>query len=97
MVFSIFLASVLVTGCQTAADPAADEEIAAVDVTEEVMDVGATETAVAPTATATEDPPPLPTEEIPVDKCLDCHTDKDMLIQTADPEEEVISENEGAG
>lgn len=37
-----------------------------------------------------------PTEE-PVDECLSCHIDKEMLIATADPEEEVISESEGEG
>lgn len=36
-------------------------------------------------------------DPLPADECLDCHTDKDMLIDTADPEEEVISENEGEG
>jgi len=29
--------------------------------------------------------------------CVECHTDKAMLIDTADPVEEVESENEGAG
>jgi len=29
--------------------------------------------------------------------CLECHTDQAMLIDTADPVEEVESENEGAG
>ena len=37
-----------------------------------------------------------PTEEA-VDYCLSCHTDKDELIDTAKPEEEVISESEGEG
>ncbi len=37
-----------------------------------------------------------PTEET-VDECLTCHIDKEMLIATADPEEEVISESEGEG
>ncbi|NIW46387.1 MAG: hypothetical protein GWN14_07820 [candidate division Zixibacteria bacterium] len=32
-----------------------------------------------------------------VDQCLTCHTDKQMLIDTAKPEEEEVSENEGAG
>lgn len=40
----------------------------------------------------------LPTD-IPeaVSECVSCHTDKDRLIDTAKPEEEVESENEGAG
>ncbi|MEW6180253.1 MAG: hypothetical protein AB1522_10030 [Chloroflexota bacterium] len=32
-----------------------------------------------------------------VNYCVECHTDKDRLIQTAKPEEEVIEESEGAG
>jgi hypothetical protein len=39
----------------------------------------------------------LQTEEEPIDQCLLCHIDKQRLIDTADPEAEVISENEGAG
>ena len=35
------------------------------------------------------------TEEISA--CVTCHTDQAMLIDTADPVEEVESENEGAG
>ncbi len=31
------------------------------------------------------------------DACIDCHTDKQALIDTSDPVEEVESENEGAG
>ena len=33
----------------------------------------------------------------PVDQCVECHSDKDQLINTASPEEEVASENEGEG
>ncbi len=29
--------------------------------------------------------------------CLDCHADKEQLIDTADPVVEAVSENEGAG
>ena len=32
-----------------------------------------------------------------IDYCIECHSDKDQLINTAAPEEEVISENEGEG
>lgn len=46
------------------------------------------ETAVAPTAVAA---------TLPTDECLLCHINKDELIQTADPVEEVVSENEGEG
>ena len=42
-----------------------------------------------------------PTEEVvaapQVDNCVECHTDQQMLIDTADPVAEVISENEGQG
>ena len=31
------------------------------------------------------------------DHCLECHTDKERLIDTAKPEEVVVSENEGEG
>jgi hypothetical protein len=54
---------------------------------------------VAQVAQATETPAALaPTAEpSEPDTCSDCHTDKDRLIAVADPEEEVISENEGEG
>ena len=32
-----------------------------------------------------------------VDQCVECHTDKDTLINTAAPVEEVVEESEGAG
>ena len=32
-----------------------------------------------------------------VDHCVECHTNKDMLISTAKVEEEFVSENEGEG
>lgn len=61
----------------------------------------AVETAVPPTdEPATPEPIVVPTliaEIAAVDSCLECHTDKDRLIDTADPEEEVITENEGEG
>ena len=52
----------------------------------------------APAATATD---PVATEavasESAVDYCLECHTDGQRLIDTADPEEEIINENKGEG
>lgn len=39
----------------------------------------------------------LVVEDAGPDTCLDCHTDKELLIDTADPVEEVVSENEGEG
>jgi hypothetical protein len=38
-----------------------------------------------------------PPNESEPDACLECHTDKDRLIQTADPIEEAESENSGEG
>lgn len=35
-------------------------------------------------------------EEV-VDPCLECHSDRQALIDTAKPEEEVTNENEGEG
>ena len=32
-----------------------------------------------------------------VDNCLECHTDQQTLMDTADPVAEVVSENEGEG
>ena len=50
------------------------------------------------TATSTAEPTALPTAtEVALDGCTSCHSDKDRLIDTAAPEEEVISENEGEG
>jgi len=38
-----------------------------------------------------------PVQEEQVDYCTSCHTDQQMLIDTAKPEEEVINENKGKG
>lgn len=35
--------------------------------------------------------------DIPDDECLNCHMDKQRLIDTAKPEEEVVSESSGEG
>lgn len=52
-----------------------------------------------PTPTDTAVPTPtriiVPTEI--ADYCVDCHIEKEKLIDTADEEEEVVSENEGEG
>ena len=40
---------------------------------------------------------PVAEQTAPVDYCIECHSDKDQLIDTAAPEQEVISENEGEG
>ena len=62
-------------------------------------------------SSATEEPPtsepvventPVPTAAVlskpeTQNNCLDCHTNKERLIDTAKPILEIISENEGAG
>ena len=66
---------------------------------EQAPTVAATAAEILPSDTPTE----IPAEETSsdtqetVDECLICHIDQQRLIDTADPEEEVISENEGAG
>ncbi|WP_420631320.1 hypothetical protein [Candidatus Leptofilum sp.] len=78
-------------GCQSAEPDAIEEAVQVADVEPVLVEAA---TAVTPT----EEPLTEPIEEpAPADNCLDCHTNKDLLIQTADPEEEVISENEGEG
>lgn len=47
------------------------------------------------TAPATEEAAPV--EETAADACVDCHTDKDRLIETADPEVVEEKESKGAG
>ena len=80
--FTLLLSMVIIWCSSSAPEP---EEILSQEPTEEVVQE--------PTL-----PPPTPTSEPEmVNHCLDCHTDKDRLISTAKPEEEVVSENEGAG
>jgi hypothetical protein len=84
----LLLGTVILTSCQTAES-------------DEVTQVANVEPVLLETVTAvfpTEEPPAeLIAEPVPIDNCLDCHTNKELLIQTADPKEEVISENEGEG
>jgi hypothetical protein len=84
----LLVGTLLFAGCQTAESDAVDEVAKMEPVLLE------TATAVSPTEEPLAD---SAAEPVPVDNCLDCHTNKDLLIQTADPEEEVISENEGEG
>ena len=63
---------------------------------------GATPAPAPPTDEPTEEPAPAPelapvVEAVEVDYCLDCHTDKARLIDTAKPEVIAIVENEGEG
>ena len=52
----------------------------------------------APTEETTD---PEPTDEVAaepqVDNCVECHTDQQALIDTADPVADLVSENEGEG
>jgi hypothetical protein len=87
----LLLAVLPMVGCQTA-DEGAEAEVAAAEV-EPVVE----EATAVPTPVPTEEVETVATEPEPIDYCLECHVDKDMLIDTADPEEEVIKENEGEG
>ncbi len=88
-VLTLLILSLGLTGCGSNApeeQPSAaiiGEPAVAMAMEEVVLDEVVVETAVTP--------------ETPIDECLACHIDKEMLIATADPEEEVISENEGEG
>jgi len=68
----------------------------------QVTDIPAEEVIEAPAEAPTDAPTEAPTQTVAVaaeqvDYCMDCHTDKDQLIDTAAPEEEVVEESEGAG
>ncbi len=87
----LLLGMVALAGCQSADSEAVNDAVQVADV-EPVLEE--TATAVIPTEVAIAE---LTEEPAPTDNCLDCHTNKDLLIQTADPEEEVINENSGEG
>ncbi len=84
----LLLGTLILAGCQTA-ESGATEVVANVEPA-----LVETVTAVSPTEELL---PELVADPVPIDNCLDCHTNKDLLIQTANPEEVVISENEGEG
>ncbi len=93
----ILLLVLLVVGCSQVAEPA--QVIAPTENPEETL--------VSPNANLTESVEPTATSEVvlleptptevPADECLNCHTDKQRLIDTAKPEEEVVSESSGEG
>ncbi|MBC8334025.1 MAG: hypothetical protein ISR59_07280 [Anaerolineales bacterium] len=63
---------------------------------------GATPSVELPTPEPLVENTPVPTAALLIEpdiqnNCLDCHTDKERLIDNAKPILEVISENEGAG
>ncbi|MCA9970272.1 MAG: hypothetical protein KC425_08655 [Anaerolineales bacterium] len=94
----LLLLLLLAAGCQTNETTNTAVSDLPTPTRVESATVSAAETAVAQAAISpTEEAIAPETEVMAVDECLNCHVDKDMLIQTANPEEEVISENEGEG
>jgi len=93
----IFLIFFFLTGCSTSTAPADDLEIAEEAATA-VTQMAATDSpnappptvTTAPTATTKPTDTPEPTEE-PIEvqtNCVFCHSDKELLIETANSEEE---------
>ena len=96
LIVSVLFLGLLLAACGPASvaeptNPPEPTPLPAVDTVEPTVAF----TATSPPATPTDIP--TPTEEPVVDNCVDCHTDKDQLVDTADPVLEVISENEGEG
>jgi hypothetical protein len=99
----LLLLSIAIAGCSSGEVPASEDPVKTEHVTQPPTK--------APTATIQEKAAEEPEEtEEPDDytsddailsegtgACVECHTDQAMLIDTADPVEEVESENEGAG
>jgi hypothetical protein len=82
------MALILLAGCS------ADPELPA-RVTEQPPNSEIQEASIA--SVAFEEPSAAAQEEIATDYCLECHSDKQRLIDNAKPEEKVIKESEGAG
>lgn len=98
IISTLLLAALGLTGCGSDEPvPTIEEESAEVEVA--VAEVQATEAVAEGDEVAVEEAAMEETAvaEEPIDECLACHIDKEMLIATADPIEEVISENEGEG
>lgn len=107
LLFTLLLTLCFVTGCSQATkiSDTAQESINTVEIqTNTVTSTGVLEstptiTVIAETvetitdATATEE---TATPKKP-DYCSECHMDKQMLIDTAKPQEEIVVENEGEG
>jgi hypothetical protein len=85
--------ALLVIGCQQLGTTTV-AEVAVAEVIQQVADVPQ---AVLPTATVADVLLDEATAEPVVDTCTACHTDKEQLIAVADPIEELVEENEGAG
>ena len=89
----MLIAVLSLMGCQT--QETVEEPVVAMASVGEVV-----ETAVTPTTTITETitaPTALPPTPETIDECLACHVDKDLLIETAAPVEEVVVESDGEG
>jgi hypothetical protein len=97
LTIGVLAAFLALAGCSAGAPATSAPEAVPASATSAPTDLPQpTATLPEPTVPPTEAPPP--TEALASgDACVDCHSDKDQLIDTADPEAEVISENKGAG
>ena len=98
------LGLLLLSACGQATDIPTETEVAqvveeATATEEQVEEPTPTATQPEPTEAPTLEPTLEPTvEEInEAQSCINCHSDKDRLIDTADPVEVVETENEGEG
>lgn len=89
----LLLIVLLLASCSS--DATVDENGAA--AAEVAAQAAANTPTAAPGAESSEDAAAEPLSSDAVDECLTCHIDKEMLIDTAKPEEEVIVESEGEG
>jgi hypothetical protein len=88
----LILITIGLIGCQSASVSLGQP----VDVADSTIVEIAEQQIAAPPDTMLEEAAP-PTTEQKIDYCLECHTDQQMLIDTAKPEAVVVSENEGEG
>ena len=97
LLFFVFLA---LAGCGPAVPTLPPPTLEPTRSTEAVIEAPATAVETEAVASPTQEPTPIVAAS-PVaassDTCLACHTDKQMLIDTAKPQEVKESENEGAG
>jgi hypothetical protein len=97
MIFGI-LALVLMVGCRQTTPSKTIAESTKIPTTQPVEPTSEpTEEPVGPTEISEVVVNESPSEDIPEDECLNCHSDKQSLIDNAKPEEEVASESSGEG